>query len=131
MPTLPSSYTELPYTQIRLSHVPDTSPTPTPVVLVTLYRPDNHNAFTNTMMTELESAFGLFDADDRVKCIVVTGHGRFFCAGADLSNNTLAGGLEKPEEHRDGGGRVGGLSISEHSVRYRPHQLAPGSDKDR
>jgi len=57
------------------------------------------------MMLELEEAFGMFDIDDRVKCIVVTGQGRIFCAGADLEQG-FVGGQEPINEHRDGGGRV-------------------------
>lgn len=103
--SLPKAYHDLPYTQIRLSHVPASSPAPTKTIVLTLYRPDKHNAFTDVMMRELESAFALLDLDDRVKCIVVTGHGRMFCAGADLETS-FVGGQERNRDHRDGGGRV-------------------------
>lgn len=102
---LPSSYTSLPFKEIRVTHVPDSSPEPTPVLVVTLYRPKNHNAFTGTMMAELEHVFTLIDVDDRIKCAIVTGQGRMFCAGADLSVG-FVGGQEDPRVHRDGGGRV-------------------------
>lgn len=102
---LPSSYADLPYEQIRLSHVPASSKEVTPVVLLTLYRPNDYNAFTPTLMKEMEEAFTLFDIDDRVKCVVVTGHGRMFCAGADLKVGFI-GGKEANRDHRDGGGRV-------------------------
>ncbi|TKA41478.1 hypothetical protein B0A54_06365 [Friedmanniomyces endolithicus] len=102
---LPSSYTSLPFTQIRLHHVPSTSQTITPTIILELHRPGKHNAFTETMMHELEHAFQLFDVDDRVKCIIVTGHGRIFCAGADLDRG-FVGGQEAFRDHRDGGGRV-------------------------
>ncbi|KAK0278714.1 hypothetical protein LTR35_008978 [Friedmanniomyces endolithicus] len=102
---LPSSYTSLPLTQIRLHHVPSTSQAVTPTIVLELHRPGKHNAFTETMMHELEHAFQLFDVDDRVKCIVVTGHGRIFCAGADLDRG-FVGGQEAFRDHRDGGGRV-------------------------
>lgn len=102
---LPSSYASLPYEQIRLSHVPASSQEVTPVVLLTLYRPNDYNAFTPTLMREMEEAFTLFDIDDRVKCVVVTGHGRMFCAGADLKVGFI-GGQEANRDHRDGGGRV-------------------------
>lgn len=98
---LPSSYSNLPLQDIRLSHVPASSPTPTPVILLTLYRPGKHNAFTNTMVEEMERAFAMFDVDDRVKAIVVTGHGKMFCAGADLEMG-LNSGDEPVNEHRDG-----------------------------
>lgn len=102
---LPESYNALPFKEIRLSHVPENAPTPTPIILITLYRPTKYNAFTGTMMSELVEAFTLIDVDPRVKCAIVTGHGRMFCAGADLET-AFKGGEEAVAEHRDGGGRV-------------------------
>ncbi|RVD82030.1 uncharacterized protein DFL_009874 [Arthrobotrys flagrans] len=103
--TPPSSYATLPFQEIRVSHYPESSPTPTPIVILTLHRPGKHNAFTPTMRSELIEAFGLFDADDRVKCIVMTGHGKIFCAGADLEIG-FRGGEERINDHRDGGGQT-------------------------
>jgi enoyl-CoA hydratase/carnithine racemase len=57
------------------------------------------------MTTDLEKAFNLLSLDPRVKAIVVTGHGRMFCAGADLSSG-LSYTQDTPLTHRDGGGRV-------------------------
>ena len=102
---LPSSYAALPFEQIRVSHVPESSKEVTPVVVLTLYRPKNYNAFTEVLMRECERAFELFDVDDRVKCIVITGSGRMFCAGADLDIG-FSHGKEPIRDHRDGGGRV-------------------------
>ncbi|RDL33148.1 putative enoyl-hydratase isomerase family protein [Venustampulla echinocandica] len=118
MPSLPESYSSLPLQHIRISHVPATSPTPTPVILITLYRPGKHNAFTETMAIELETAFTTLSLDPRVKTIVVTGHGRIFCAGADLeaSSDLSSSSPSSPSStadinnarrnHRDTGGRV-------------------------
>ena len=103
--TLPKSYTSHPYKEIRLHHVPASSSTVTPIIVLELYRPNNYNAFTDTIMHEMENAFQLFDVDDRVKCIVVTGYGKMFCAGADL-DASFVGGQEANRDHRDGGGRV-------------------------
>ncbi|KAJ9656707.1 hypothetical protein H2201_008466 [Coniosporium apollinis] len=103
---LPTSYNDLQWQQIKTSHHPASSPTPTATIVLTLYRPGKHNAFTNTMMEELERAFEMFDVDDRVKCVVVTGHGRIFCAGADLEMGFKTTRGERIEDHRDGGGRV-------------------------
>jgi enoyl-CoA hydratase/carnithine racemase len=105
MSSLPSSYSSLPFQHIRLSHVPSSSPTPTPVILITLYRPGKHNAFTDTMTQDLETAFSLLSLDPRVKTIVVTGHDKMFCAGADLDTGLSYKG-DTPRTHRDGGGRV-------------------------
>ncbi|HTT13178.1 MAG TPA: crotonase/enoyl-CoA hydratase family protein [Burkholderiaceae bacterium] len=55
------------------------------ILTLTLNRPDRLNAFTSTMMSELIDAFDRADADDDVRAIIVTGAGRAFCAGADLS----------------------------------------------
>lgn len=55
------------------------------ILTITLNRPDKLNAFTGTMMNELIDAFEKASADDAVRVVVVTGAGRAFCAGADLS----------------------------------------------
>ncbi|UAJ09276.1 crotonase/enoyl-CoA hydratase family protein [Polymorphobacter megasporae] len=55
------------------------------IATITLDRPDKLNAFTGTMMAELIAAFDAADADDAVRAVIVTGEGRAFCAGADLS----------------------------------------------
>ncbi|KAF2218884.1 enoyl-CoA hydratase [Elsinoe ampelina] len=103
---LPTSYPSLPYTQIAITHHPTSSPVPTPIVILTLNRPEKYNAFTEpTMAEELEEAFTLFDLDDRVRCVVVTGAGRMFCAGADLGKG-FSPKAKEGRDHRDGGGRV-------------------------
>jgi len=55
------------------------------ILTITLNRPDQLNAFTVQMMTELVHAFGRASEDDQVRAIVVTGAGRAFCAGMDLA----------------------------------------------
>lgn len=55
------------------------------IATVTLNRPDKLNAFTTQMRDELIAAFDATDADDAVRAVIVTGAGRAFCAGADLS----------------------------------------------
>lgn len=54
------------------------------VATITLNRPDRLNAYNTQMMEELVAAFDRSDADDNVRCVIVTGEGRGFCAGADL-----------------------------------------------
>ena len=82
--SIPPSYENLPVTDIRLSHHPPNSPSATPILIVTLNRPQKHNAYTQAMGGSLERVFRTVDIDDRVKVIVLTGAGRTFCAGADL-----------------------------------------------
>ncbi|HVV07645.1 enoyl-CoA hydratase-related protein [Amycolatopsis sp.] len=55
------------------------------IATITLDRPDRVNAFTAVMAGELTEAFDRADADDDVRVVIVTGAGRGFCAGADLS----------------------------------------------
>ena len=97
------------------------------VLTITLNRPDKLNAFTGQMMFEIIDAFDKADADDNVRAIIVTGAGRAFCAGADLSAGAktfdYAAREDRPEKAntpvmangeidwshesvRDGGGRV-------------------------
>jgi enoyl-CoA hydratase/carnithine racemase len=56
------------------------------IATITLNRPDRLNAFTKDMARELQDVFGLTDADDNVRAVVMTGEGRGFCAGADLGS---------------------------------------------
>ena len=55
------------------------------VATITLNRPDKLNAWTRTMEAEVRQAVGEAAADDAVRAIVLTGAGRGFCAGADMS----------------------------------------------
>jgi enoyl-CoA hydratase/carnithine racemase len=81
------------------------------VMTVTLHRPEKLNAFTTRMRDELLAALADADADDGVRAVIVTGAGRAFCAGADLSAGRetfdfARRGGAGAEERRDGGGRV-------------------------
>ncbi|HEX2781988.1 MAG TPA: crotonase/enoyl-CoA hydratase family protein [Ilumatobacteraceae bacterium] len=82
------------------------------VATITLNRPDQLNAFTTRMMREMIDAFDRVDADDDVRAVIVTGAGRGFCAGADLSAGgaTFAkGGSDEQTAAgvpRDGGGML-------------------------
>jgi enoyl-CoA hydratase/carnithine racemase len=64
------------------------------VLTLTLNRPEALNAYTATMGAELADAFVQADADDAVRVIIVTGAGRGFCAGADMSAGADAFGGE-------------------------------------
>ena len=68
------------------------------VLTLTLDRPDQLNAFTVTMAEELVAAFDRASADDDVAAVVVTGRGRAFCAGMDLSAEGNVFGLDESLE---------------------------------
>jgi enoyl-CoA hydratase/carnithine racemase len=80
------------------------------ILTITLNRPDRMNAFTLRMSEELIDCFGGADEDDAVRVVIVTGAGKAFCAGADLSSRgatfdaTAEGRKQTIDEHRDSGG---------------------------
>src|SRR6201996_395488 len=79
------------------------------VATVTLNRPDRLNALNGAMYHGLIEAFDQTDRDDKVRAVVVTGAGRAFCAGADLSGGARTfdyGQDAVPEAHRDRGGML-------------------------
>jgi enoyl-CoA hydratase/carnithine racemase len=55
------------------------------ILTITLHRPEQMNAFTPEMASELIQAFHDASADDAVRAVIVTGAGKAFCAGMDLS----------------------------------------------
>jgi enoyl-CoA hydratase/carnithine racemase len=55
------------------------------VATIWLNRPEHRNSFSRAMQEELHAALEAFDADDTIRAIVVTGAGKYFSAGADLS----------------------------------------------
>ena len=82
------------------------------VMTITLNRADKLNALSRPMRHSLLAAFDQADADDDVRAVIVTGAGRAFCAGADLSKGAETFDYEKRGElrddglNRDGGGLV-------------------------
>ncbi len=90
------------------------------VALITLDRPDKRNAYNTTMMRDFVAAVDRSDADDDVGCVLITGAGRAFCAGADLSSGDKSferlasdparAGMRYGDLSRDGGG-VGALRL--------------------
>jgi enoyl-CoA hydratase/carnithine racemase len=83
-----------------------------PVLTLSLHRPEKLNAFTTRMCAELIEALDRADADDSVRAVILTGSGRAFCAGADLSEgaaiftDTGSRRAPDPDEHRDLGGTL-------------------------
>jgi enoyl-CoA hydratase/carnithine racemase len=77
------------------------------IATVMMNRPDRLNAMNPAMREQLVAVFDETDADDGVRVVVVTGAGRGFCAGADVSEGgtTFAYG-EGDTRLRDGGGRI-------------------------
>jgi len=76
------------------------------ILTLTLNRPDKLNALTDRMLEELLDAFDAADADDDVRAIIVTGAGRAFCAGADLSGGGFTAPTNGDGVPRDRGGVI-------------------------
>ena len=85
------------------------------IATVTLNRPEKMNSFTAQMRDDLVAVFDETDADDAVRVVIVTGAGRAFCAGADLSSGgktfdyaaqgaTARDRYRVGDVYRDGGG---------------------------
>lgn len=64
------------------------------VLLVTLHRPDRLNAITAEMTQELGTVVDAVDLDRELRAVILTGAGRGFCAGLDLTDNGVAPGAE-------------------------------------
>ncbi len=67
------------------------------VAIVTLNRPDVLNSFTRPMARALRETFERIAADDTIRAVVLTGAGRGFCAGQDLSEAIPANDGEMPD----------------------------------
>lgn len=84
------------------------------VFTILLNRPDRMNAFTVQMGKDLIAALDQADGDDSVRSVILSGNGRAFCAGMDLSTGGNVFGLDETvdatgpemERNRDEGGKV-------------------------
>lgn len=79
------------------------------IATVILNRPDKLNAVNTQMIGELLAVIDRVDGDDAVRAVIVTGAGRAFCAGADLSRGAASfDRLQRSDgdDPRDGGGKV-------------------------
>ena len=88
------------------------------ILTITLHRPEKLNAYTAKMQAELIDAFARASADDDVRAIIVTGAGRAFCAGADLSAGAATfDATSNPERAARNAGPVGTVDWSDDRVR--------------
>lgn len=67
------------------------------VLTLTLNRPDRLNSFNDEMHRQLAEALKIAERDDSVRCLLITGAGRGFCAGQDLNDRNVSVDQETPD----------------------------------
>jgi len=67
------------------------------IATLTFNRPDRLNSFTVEMHSEVADAISKIEEDSAIRVLVITGAGRGFCAGQDLSDRAVAPSSEKPD----------------------------------
>src|SRR6202012_705096 len=88
------------------------------IMTLHLHRPEKMNAFTTIMTNELVEVFTRVNGDDEVRAIIVTGSGRAFCAGADLSAGARTfDATENPERAARNAGPIDSVNWSDERVR--------------
>ena len=70
------------------------------VAIITLNRPDRLNSFTTRMFRELSDNMNQIKRDDEIKVVILTGAGRGFCAGTDISDRLASRVGKTSEENR-------------------------------
>ncbi|TQV91998.1 enoyl-CoA hydratase/isomerase family protein [Cordyceps javanica] len=103
---IPQVYATSAEGEIKVSNYPEAAPGVTPILIVTLNRPKKLNAITGNMIIALIKLFETVTVDDRVKAVIVTGAGKAFSAGIDLSMDTSKLQNEPVGEMRDPGGTL-------------------------
>ena len=71
------------------------------IATVMLHRPDVHNAMNDVLMKELTTCFAQLSKDDSLAAIILTGDGKSFCAGADLTWMKRMVGYSKDQNKKD------------------------------
>lgn len=103
---IPNTYVTSPEAYIRVTNYPESASEVTPIQVVTLNRPNKLNAINGDMIDSLISFYTTVTVDDRVKAIVVTGSGKAFSAGIDLTMDTSRAKDTPVAETRDPGGSL-------------------------
>jgi enoyl-CoA hydratase/carnithine racemase len=89
------------------------------IALVTLNRPDKMNAYTGAMCDDLVEALGRYVADDGLRCLIVTGAGRGFCSGGDVSGSDPG----RPDYHNKQMGYGHEMRVGMHRVVTTLHRI--------
>ncbi|MGQ5700857.1 crotonase/enoyl-CoA hydratase family protein [Sandaracinobacteroides sp. A072] len=99
------------------------------IAILTLNRPEKLNAYTGTMMQEIIAAFDETDANDDVRAVIVTGAGRAFCAGADLSAGAKTFDYESREDAGSTKAGLGNPVRADGSIDYSHEAVRDGGGR--
>jgi methylglutaconyl-CoA hydratase len=72
-----------------------------PIGLITMNRPERHNAFDDVLIAEMTESLRSMEAEDGIRVVVLSGAGKSFSAGADLNWMKRMAGFSKEENQRD------------------------------
>lgn len=104
--SVPDSYVTPLDSELRVSNYPESAPGVTPILVAMLNRPSKLNAITMRMINDIIALLEAVNVDDRVKAVILTGAGKAFSAGIDLSMDTSTLKDEPIGEMRDPGGTL-------------------------
>ncbi len=102
-----------------MAHLELTHPRPE-IAVITLNRPEKLNALSSTLVEELHSTLDTIKNDNDCRVVVLTGAGRGFCAGLDLTDTdspAASAGLEAPRAGMRWQERIAELTVKLHRLR--------------
>ncbi len=93
------------------------------IAQITLNRPDTLNAYTNPLCDEVVDALGRYQHDDELRCLIITGTGRGFCSGGDVSGGAGSSPEERPVFRNKQMGHGEEMRVGMHRVVARLHRM--------
>jgi 2-(1,2-epoxy-1,2-dihydrophenyl)acetyl-CoA isomerase len=93
------------------------------IAQITLNRPDTLNAYTNPLCDEVVDALGRYQHDDELRCLIITGSGRGFCSGGDVSGGASSSQDERPVFRNKQMGHGEEMRVGMHRVVARLHRM--------
>ncbi len=92
------------------------------VATVTLNKPEKRNALGDVLTPALRAILPVLEADNRVGCVLLTGAGKAFCSGGDVSGMGGASASDAPPKSMDE--RVAELTVKQETLTLRLYELA-------
>ena len=93
------------------------------IAQITINRPDRMNAYTNPMCDEIRDALLQYMEDDNLRCLILTGTGRGFCAGGDVSGQPREGEMKSVHYHNKQMGHGQEMRVGMHRLIAMLHRI--------